>query len=104
MGIAWNKNRALFFLHQILGCDVVILFEDDCYPNNVDWQSDWVAAAQRWGQINFAGGWFRDQVIEGSGTADHPFLSTSVSGQCTALNREALSACGYLDSRFKSYG
>src|SRR2546423_1705047 len=104
MGIAWNKNRALFFLHHILECDVVILFEDDCHPNQADWQSDWVAAAQKWGHINFAGEWFRDRVIEGSGTVDQPFLSTSVSGQCTALSRAALSVCGYLDSRFKSYG
>jgi glycosyltransferase involved in cell wall biosynthesis len=104
MGIAWNKNRALFFLHQILDCDVVILFEDDCYPDKAGWLSDWVAAAQRWGHINFAGDWFRDQVIEGSGTVEQPFLSISVSGQCTALSRDALSVCGYLDSRFKSYG
>jgi glycosyltransferase involved in cell wall biosynthesis len=104
MGIAWNKNRALFFLHQVLECDVVILFEDDCYPNEVNWQSDWVAAAQKWGHINFAGEWFRDQVIEGSGTVDEPFLSIKVSGQCTAVSRAALSVCGYLDSRFKSYG
>jgi glycosyltransferase involved in cell wall biosynthesis len=104
MGIAWNKNRALFFLHHVLECDVVILFEDDCHPNQANWQSDWVVAAQKWGHINFAGEWFRDQVIEGSGTADQPFLSTSVSGQCTAFSRAALSVCGYLDSRFKSYG
>src|SRR6266480_4340041 len=94
MGIAWNKNRALFLLHHILECDVVILFEDDCHPNQPDWESDWVAAAQKWGHINFAGEWFRDQVIEGSGTVDQPFLSTSVSGQCTALSRAALSVCG----------
>ena len=103
-GIAWNKNRALFFLHQILECDVVILFEDDCHPNHVDWQSDWVAAAQKWSHINFAGEWFRDRVIEGNGTVEEPFLSTSVSGQCTAVSCAALSGCGYLDSRFKSYG
>jgi glycosyltransferase involved in cell wall biosynthesis len=104
MGIAWNKNRALFFLHQILACDVVILFEDDCCPAKVDWQADWVEAAERWGHINFAGDWFRDQAIEGDGTAARPFLSISVSGQCNAFNRTAISTCGYFDSRFRSYG
>src|SRR5579875_2903068 len=29
MGIAWNKNRALFVLAHELGCRTVILLEDD---------------------------------------------------------------------------
>ena len=29
MGIAWNKNRALFLLSHLLGCSTVILLEDD---------------------------------------------------------------------------
>ena len=29
MGIAWNKNRALFQLGAVMQCDAVILLEDD---------------------------------------------------------------------------
>ena len=29
MGIAWNKNRALFLLSHMLDCETVILLEDD---------------------------------------------------------------------------
>ena len=32
MGIAWNKNRALFLLDRLLGCEAVILLEDDTRP------------------------------------------------------------------------
>lgn len=103
-GIAWNKNRALFFLHRILACDVIILIEDDSHPNNVGWQADWVAAAQEWGHVNFAGDWFRGRVLSGTGTLKSPFLSASLSGQCAAFSRQALSVCGFMDSRFKSYG
>jgi hypothetical protein len=92
MGIAWNKNRALFFLHRILECDVIILIEDDSYPNNLDWQTDWIEAAQKWGHVNFAGSWFRERTLSGTGNIDSPFLSAS------------LSVCGFMDSRFKSYG
>ena len=33
MGIAWNKNRALFLLDAIIQCDVVILLEDELVPH-----------------------------------------------------------------------
>lgn len=33
MGIAWNKNRALFMLADMLECETVILLEDDTQPN-----------------------------------------------------------------------
>lgn len=104
MGIAWNKNRALFFLHRILECDVTILIEDDCYPNHPGWESEWIAAAQKWGHANFGGGWFREKVVSGTGNVDDPFLSRSLSGQCAAFSHRALSVCGYLDPRFKGYG
>jgi glycosyltransferase involved in cell wall biosynthesis len=104
MGIAWNKNRALFFLHRILECDVIILIEDDSYPNNLGWQTDWIEGAQKWGHVNFAGSWFRERTLSGTGNIDSPFLSASLSGQCAAFSRQALSVCGFMDSRFKSYG
>lgn len=104
MGIAWNKNRALFFLDQIVGCSVVILLEDDCFPNRKGWESDWITAAQEWGHVNFGAEWMHQHLLEGEGTVTHPFLSDSVSGQCASFSRDALSVCGFLDSRFKSYG
>ena len=104
MGIAWNKNRALFFLHRILECDVVILIEDDCYPNQSGWEADWIEAARKWGHVNFGGGWFREKIVSGEGTVANPFVSASLSGQCAAFSDPALSICGYLDSRFKGYG
>ncbi len=104
MGIAWNKNRALFFLHRVLACDTIILIEDDCYPNHRGWETEWIEGARRWGHVNFGGGWFRDKVLSGAGTVESPFVSPSLSGQCAAFSGRALSVCGYLDSRFKGYG
>jgi hypothetical protein len=104
MGIAWNKNRALFFLHRILDCDVVILLEDDCHPNDPGWHRRWVDAATKWGHINFGGDWLRGYFVSGSGDVHDPFVATVVSGQCSAFTRRALSVCGFFDSRFKNYG
>jgi glycosyltransferase involved in cell wall biosynthesis len=104
MGIAWNKNRALFFLHRILKCDPIILIEDDCYPNQRGWEMEWIEGARKWGHINFGGGWFREKVLSGDGTVESPFVSPSLSGQCAAFSDRALSVCGYLDSRFTGYG
>jgi glycosyltransferase involved in cell wall biosynthesis len=104
MGIAWNKNRALFFLDKILECEVTILIEEDCYPNKPGWEREWVAAAEKWGHVNFGGGWFREKVLSGAGDVENPFISPSLSGQCAGFSHRALSVCGFLDPRFKGYG
>ena len=104
MGIAWNKNRALFFLHRIQECDSIILIEDDCYPNQRGWETEWIEGARKWGHVNFGGAWFREKVLSGDGTIENPFVSRSLSGQCVAFSDTALSVCGYFDSRFKGYG
>ena len=104
MGIAWNKNRALFVLSQVLGCETVILLEDDARPARLAWDSQWIAAARHWGHVNYAGDWMREYFLSGSGTADDPVRSTMVTAQCAAFSRAALSFGGYFDPRFTGYG
>src|ERR1700677_5047299 len=72
MGIAWNKNRALFLLSQMLGCDTVILLEDDTQPNRAGWEADWMWASRRWGHINLAGDWMSEYFLSGAGTPEDP--------------------------------
>jgi glycosyltransferase involved in cell wall biosynthesis len=95
MGIAWNKNRALFLLSHVLQCETVILLEDDTLPAHAGWEAEWIAATRRWGHINFALGRMRELCESGSGTAADPLLSR---------NTGALTYGGYLDTRFKGYG
>lgn len=104
MGIAWNKNRALYLLCEILNCDVIVLLEDDSFPEVAGWEAEWIAAAQRWGHANLAGDWFRDSFIDGAGTVDDPVLSKDITAQCSAFSREALLYGGYFDPRFRGYG
>jgi glycosyltransferase involved in cell wall biosynthesis len=104
MGIAWNKNRALFLLSHLLHCEAVILLEDDTSPANIGWENEWVLAARRWGHVNYAGDWMREYFVAGSGTPDDPFESTMVTAQCAAYSRTALTYAGFLDPRFKGYG
>jgi GT2 family glycosyltransferase len=104
MGIAWNKNRALFFLHALARCDVVLLLEDDTYPTEDGWEHDWVAASQRWGHANLAGEWFSDSYLRGTGTVGDPIYATSVSAQCSGFSRHAVLYGGYFDSRFRGHG
>jgi glycosyltransferase involved in cell wall biosynthesis len=104
MGIAWNKNRALFLLTAVAQCDVVILLEDDSFPTCDGWAEEWVQASQRWGHVNLAGEWFRDSFLKGSGTIDDPILSKDVTAQCSGFSRTALLYGGYFDSRFRGYG
>jgi hypothetical protein len=104
MGIAWNKNRALFLLSHMLGCDTVILLEDDTRPNRSGWEADWIAAAERWGHANYAGGWMHEHFLSGAGTVDDPVRSKMVTAQCSAYSHLALTFAGYFDSRFQGYG
>jgi glycosyltransferase involved in cell wall biosynthesis len=103
-GIAWNKNRALFWLTHIKKCDFVILLEDDTRPQEDGWETQWVEGAKRYGHVNLAGDWFDHSFISGSGTAEDPILSLDVSGQCSCFSREAILFGGLLDTRFKGFG
>lgn len=104
MGIAWNKNRALFLLAELLRCEVVILLEDDTAPTTAEWEREWIAAARRWGHVNLAGPWMRDHFISGAGTLDDPVISAMLTAQCAAYSRTALTYGGYFDTRFTGYG
>lgn len=104
MGIAWNKNRALFLLSQMLGCETVILLEDDTKPNRSGWEAVWMAAAQRWGHVNFAGDWMSEHFLSGTGTVEDPIRCKMVTAQCSAYSLTALKYAGYFDPRFKGYG
>lgn len=104
MGIAWNKNRALFLLAHVLGCDTVILLEDDTRPECAGWETEWIAAAERWGHANYARDFMRDRFVSGDGTAIDPYLCKDVTAQCACFSSEALTYGGYLDPRFKGYG
>ncbi len=104
MGIAWNKNRALYLLGAMVQCDVIIVLEDDSFPIKDGWEQEWVLATQRWGHVNLAGAWFRESFLKGSGTVDDPILSKDLTAQCSGFSRLALMEGGYFDSRFHGYG
>ncbi|ACL57827.1 glycosyltransferase family 2 protein [Methylobacterium nodulans] len=103
-GVAWNKNRVLFYLHEVAGCDVVILMEDDTFPEADGWEEPWIRAAERFGHANFAGSWFAERFIAGAGTPEDPILCADTSGQCISFSRRALQSVGYMDTRFGRYG
>jgi glycosyltransferase involved in cell wall biosynthesis len=104
MGIAWNKNRALFLLSRMLDCETVILLEDDTQPSRAGWEAEWIDASRRWGHVNFAGSWMHVHSDSGAGTAADPMRSIHVTAQCAAYSRNSLTYGGYFDSRFKGYG
>lgn len=105
MGVARNKNRALFYLFAVRQCSHAILLEDDAVPTEPGWESDWIDATQRYGHVNLAGQWFPfDSVTGGTGTPDDPIISTVVSGQVEAFSAASIAWGGYLDPRFRGYG
>jgi GT2 family glycosyltransferase len=104
MGVAWNKNRAIYALHNIFACEVILLVEEDTFPTRPGWQENWIRASLRFGHVNLAGNWFRHMFVGGCGTVEDPIISRAFSGQVTGFSREAIANVGYLDSRFRGYG
>ncbi len=103
-GVAWNRNRALWWLHVVQRCDMCILIEDDAFPTAPGWEADWIAAAGRHGHINLAGEWFSGGFIRGRGTVEDPVASMGVSGQLSAFSSDALNHVGFYDTRYQGYG
>ena len=104
-GIAWNKNRALYYLKVIAKSDIIIVLEDDTFPLEDGWEGNWIRAIARWGHVNLAArywgtGLFRD----GTGTPERPYKSEHVSAQCAGFSSECLENVGYMDSRFRGWG
>ncbi len=104
MGIAWNKNRALFLLSELSRCDVVVLLEDDAYPARDNWELEWMTAAVRWGHANLAVRTLQQHFLAGAGTVEDPIYSQRLTAQCASFSREALLFGGYFDTRFREYG
>lgn len=104
MGVAWNKNRALFLLSEILNCETVVLLEDDAQPNAPGWEARWIEAARVWGHVNYAAPWLSRSFRHGSGTATDPLRSIAATAQCAAFSRDALRYAGYFDPRFRGFG
>jgi len=102
-GIAWNKNRILFFLKEIQKCDIIIVMEDDTYPAVTGWDIEWILATLMYGHVNFAPSYFKS-YSSGDGSWSFPFKSTMLTGQCSSFLDETLSYVGYFDSRFGKYG
>lgn len=104
-GIAWNKNRAIFILKNLLHCDAFIILEDDTYPTKKDWQQPWIEATLQWGHVNFAASHFPLGIyINGDGTPLLPYQTAHISAQCAGFSSQAIDAVGYMDTRFKGYG
>jgi len=103
-GIAWNKNRGLYYLLHVVPCEVILLLDDDVEPMAPGWEKDWIAAAWRYGHVNQAQPLFRQDLEAGAMTAADPGLTTKIGGWALAFTRPVLAQIGYLDPRFRRYG
>ena len=104
MGIAWNKNRALFLLSHMLGCETVILLEDDTQPTAAGWEAEWID-----GQPALGPRQLRRRLDAGSISNPAPApppirFVPACNRPVFGLFREALTYGGYFDPRFKGYG
>lgn len=103
-GIAWNKNRGLYYLLHVARCDAVVLLDDDVEPETQGWERDWFQGALRFGHVNHAHPSYAHEVVAGKGTAEEPALARVISGWVLAFSAATLAQIGYFDPRFGRYG
>lgn len=103
-GVAWNKNRGIYHLMHVVPCEVILLLDDDITPTLPGWEHEWIAAARRFGHVNYALPAFASSVESGGLTAADPGFARTIPGCALGFSRIALSQLGYFDPRFGRYG
>lgn len=102
-GVCWNKNRALYALTE-MGCDPLLLVEDDIYPVRRGWEEDWKEATAKWGHVSYAHPKLLPWLISGSGAPSDPYVNRKASAQCASIGARHMPELGYFDTRYKGYG
>jgi glycosyltransferase involved in cell wall biosynthesis len=102
-GVARNKNRGLFALAS-LGCDPILIMEDDVYPNVLGWEADWMDATRRWHHMSYLHPRIAEATVGGAGTPKDPYVNPKATAQLLTISAQALAEVGYLDSRFIGWG
>ncbi len=102
-GVAQNKNRGLFAL-AALGCDPLLLIEDDVYPVVAGWEGDWIEGTRRWGHLAYHHPKVARHTVGGAGTPADPFVNPAATAQCLSVSAAVLEEVGFLDSRFRGWG
>lgn len=103
-GVAWNKNRGLFYLTQHRRVGTVILLDDDAFPFLFGWEQEWLAACARFGHVNFIPPHYRGSLVGGEMNALRPGIGPTVGGMVIGQTSAALSCVGYMDVRFGRFG
>ncbi len=102
-GVAWNKNRGLFAL-AALGCDPLMVIEDDVYPTVPAWEREWIEGTRAWHHLAYLHPKVAKHTVSGAGTAADPWVNPAATAQCLSVSAEVLERVGFLDPRFQGWG
>lgn len=104
--IAGNKNRGLYAALHYTKADVILLLEDDCWPNTPGWNRHWEKMTRRWHHVCYGpvSSWPKEFIHAGDGTIENPYRSSYLTAQIIGVTREAIDRVGYLSPHFRGYG
>jgi glycosyltransferase involved in cell wall biosynthesis len=107
-GVAWNKNRGLYWLTEQTDSTHILVIEDDMIATKKGWEANWIAALDKWSHINWANAeylvQYPDRAVTGSGSVEDPFAANVITGCLMGFTRDAIKTVGYFDPRFTGYG
>jgi glycosyltransferase involved in cell wall biosynthesis len=103
-GVAWNKNRGLFYLMNYTGAETIILLDDDVMPARSGWEQEWIRACELYGHVTHAIPNEPYGFRGGEANAAIPSISACLLGQALGFHRSVIAEIGYMDTRFGKYG
>lgn len=87
-------NLALYYLHHIKSCDVMLVLGSQCKPNQMDWYQEWVIASYLWGHVGYSVG--NNELSSEKEVGFRPYTQLHHSPLCFGCNAISLSEVGYL--------
>jgi len=103
-GIAWNKNRGIFYFTNLVRAKYIILMDDDICPYISGWDYEWILACQRVGHINYIPDGGKILSSHSEINASRLGVASWVGGMIIAQSASAILNVGYMDIRYGRYG
>lgn len=102
LGPAHARNAVMYFLFEVLHCDHVFLFDDDCYPIMAGWEQYFLDNHAVSG-LHFFGlpESFKGRLLAQSGELT---WWDGIVGCFSSQTRECFERVGYFDTEFRDYG
>jgi len=102
-GVAHQKNLCLNYLFNISKCDVVFLFDDDCFPIADGWMEHYINTSNesKQGHLIYCKPSINNELVRTESGVD---VFNNCNGCLSFITKEGFEKAGYYNEAFGQYG